>query len=151
MHLAALAGVLAMLLFGCLKARSVANALKTDVILLVVASLALGKALVDTGGTAALAQSFVAIVAGWPPLAIVGALLSLVAVLTNFVSNNAAAIGTPIAIEGGAPARRASRSFRAGHPDGPDADLSARLAIRPACALTVNNSTIVRLLLGKRA
>ncbi len=100
MYLAALAGVLAMFATRCLKPEAIGRALKADVIMLVAASLALGKALLDTGAASALAQAFAALVAGWPPLAALGAMMLFVAVLTNFVSNNAAAaIGTPIAVE----------------------------------------------------
>jgi di/tricarboxylate transporter len=109
MYLAALAGVLAMFATRCLKPEAIGRALKADVIMLVAASLALGKALLDTGAASALAHAFSDLVAGWPPLAVLGAMMLFVAVITNFVSNNAAAaIGTPIAVEAarslGAPA-----------------------------------------------
>ena len=100
MYLAALAGVLVMFATRCLKPDAIGRALKADVILLVAASLALGKALLDTGAASALAQAFTALVAGWPPIAVLGSMMMFVALLTNFVSNNAAAaIGTPIAVE----------------------------------------------------
>jgi len=64
-----------------------------------VASLAMGAALLKTGGAEYLAQIFVAIAAGAPPSVILSGLILLMALLTNIVSNNAAAvIGTPIAI-----------------------------------------------------
>jgi len=59
----------------------------------------LGAALLKTGGAEYLAQVFVAIAAGAPPSVILSGLILLMALLTNIVSNNAAAvIGTPIAI-----------------------------------------------------
>ena len=52
-----------------------------------------------TGGADWLAQVFLAITFGAPPWLVLSALMLLMAVLTNIVSNNAAAlIGTPIAI-----------------------------------------------------
>ena len=53
----------------------------------------------STGGTDYIAQLFIAATTGLPPQAILGSLMLMVALLTNFVSNNAAAaIGTPIAM-----------------------------------------------------
>jgi di/tricarboxylate transporter len=75
-------GVGAMIAFGCLSWRDVGRSLPIAVIMLIVASLAMGKALVATG----------------TPM-ILSAFILIMAVLTNLVSNNAAAvIGTPIAI-----------------------------------------------------
>ncbi len=92
-------GVLVMILTGCLNWRDATRALSTPVIMIVVASLALGTALLRTGGAEYLAQVFVALVAGLPPAGVLSGLMLLMALLTNIVSNNAAAvIGTPIAI-----------------------------------------------------
>jgi len=64
-----------------------------------VASLARGKALVATGATDFITSVFLAATAGASPTIIISALMALLAVLTNVISNNAAAvIGTPIAI-----------------------------------------------------
>ncbi len=96
---AALAGMLAMLALRCLTWEQAAAALSTQVIMIVAASLALGLALERTGGAQYLAQLYVALAAGFPPLAVLSGLMLLMAVLTNIVSNNAAAvIGTPIAV-----------------------------------------------------
>lgn len=98
--LAALVGVLVLMATRALAWREVGGALSVNVVLIVAASLALGDALTVTGATGFLAQAFVSGVAGWPPLAVLAALMGLVGLLTNFVSNNAAAaIGTPLAIE----------------------------------------------------
>ncbi|WP_435686443.1 SLC13 family permease, partial [Sedimenticola selenatireducens] len=68
-------------------------------ILIVVASLALGMALSKTGGAHYLAQLFVSVSAGSSPTVMLSGLMLVMAVLTNIVSNNAAAvIGTPIAV-----------------------------------------------------
>lgn len=92
-------GSLVMLVTGCLGWRDVQRALSVQVILIVVASLALGAALIETGATTYVAQVFLRITAGAPSTVILSGLMLLMAVLTNVVSNNAAAvIGTPIAI-----------------------------------------------------
>lgn len=97
--ISAVCGVLLMLLTRCLTWRHASMALSTQVILIVVASLALGSALLKTGGADYLAQVFVAITSGASPAVILSGLMLLMAILTNIVSNNAAAvIGTPIAI-----------------------------------------------------
>ncbi|MDX1571709.1 MAG: SLC13 family permease [Xanthomonadales bacterium] len=99
-EVSAVAGVMALLLTGCLSWRDATNALSAQVILIVVASLALGAALSRTGGADFLAQAFLAATFGTPPSVAIAALILLMAALTNVVSNNAAAvIGTPIAIQ----------------------------------------------------
>ncbi|MCV6605797.1 MAG: SLC13 family permease, partial [Porticoccaceae bacterium] len=83
----------------CLTWRDVQRALSVQVVLIVVASLALGNALISTGATAWLASGFVKIAAYLPIHGLFAGLVLLMAILTNVVSNNAAAvIGTPIAI-----------------------------------------------------
>ena len=97
--ISALAGALLMLLTNCLKWQDVRRALSSQVILIVVASLALGSALVQTGATDYIAHQFVVLTQGMSGRLIFSALMLLMAVLTNVVSNNAAAvIGTPIAV-----------------------------------------------------
>jgi di/tricarboxylate transporter len=97
--ISAVCGVLLMILTRCLSWRDAAQALSTPVILIVVASLALGSALLETGSADYLAQLFVSLSAGSSPTVMLSGLMLLMALLTNIVSNNAAAvIGTPIAI-----------------------------------------------------
>jgi di/tricarboxylate transporter len=97
--ISAVLGVLAMILTRCLSWQDAAQALSTPVILIVVASLALGSALLKTGGADYLAQLFVSLAGDLSPAALLSSLMLLMAVHTNIVSNNAAAvIGTPIAI-----------------------------------------------------
>jgi len=97
--ISAVAGALLMLLLGCLAWRDVGNALSTAVIMIVVVSLALGLALTRTGATDYLAQLYLVFTDGMSPRMILSGLILLMAVLTNIVSNNAAAvIGTPVAI-----------------------------------------------------
>jgi di/tricarboxylate transporter len=96
---AAVAGLGAMLATGCLNWRDAASALSVPVIMIIVTSLALGRALMDTGMAAYLAGNFVLLTEALPPPMILSCFLLLMAVMTNVVSNNAAAvIGTPIAI-----------------------------------------------------
>ena len=95
----AVTGVALMLLTRCLDWRNIAGALSTPVILIIVASLGLGTALMRTGGAEFVAHLFVIATSALPTPFILSGLMLLMAVLTNVVSNNAAAvIGTPIAI-----------------------------------------------------
>ena len=97
--ISAVAGALLMLLFGGLAWRDISDALSTSVIMIVVVSLALGMAMTRTGATAWLADLYLALTAGLAPNLILSGLILLMALLTNIVSNNAAAvIGTPVAI-----------------------------------------------------
>ncbi len=97
--ISALVGVLAMLATNCLSWRDAVRALNTQVVMIVVASLALGSALLDTGAADYLAQVFVVYTQGVSPGGLLSGLMLLMALMTNIVSNNAAAlIGTPIAI-----------------------------------------------------
>jgi len=97
--IAALCGVALMLATGCLDWEDAAAALSTRVILIVVVSLAMGLALMRTGGAEYLATLYVVASAGMPSAVVLGGLMLVMAVLTNVVSNNAAAvIGTPIAV-----------------------------------------------------
>ena len=98
-HISALLGAFVMIITGCLSWRDATQALSAQVILIIVASLALGAALMRTGGADYLAQVFLFSTMGMSPVWVLSLLMLLMAVLTNIVSNNAAAvIGTPIAI-----------------------------------------------------
>lgn len=97
--ISAVCGVLVMILTRCLSWHDAAQALSTQVIMIVVASLALGIALLNTGGADYLAQVYLSVSAGASPTVLLSGLMLIMAILTNIVSNNAAAvIGTPIAI-----------------------------------------------------
>jgi di/tricarboxylate transporter len=92
-------GALLMILTGCLGWRDATSALNAQVILIVAASLAIGAALLKTGGADYLAQLFVILAGDTSPIFVISGLMLLMAILTNIVSNNAAAvIGTPIAV-----------------------------------------------------
>ena len=99
MVLASAVGVAAMVLTGCLSWREATDALSSKVILIVVASLALGEALTETGSIAAAGEGLALLGGYLPAAAMIAALMAVMAILTNFVSNNAAAIiGTPVAV-----------------------------------------------------
>ncbi|MDH5256009.1 MAG: SLC13 family permease, partial [Gammaproteobacteria bacterium] len=98
-HVAAFVGVIAMLAKGCVKLYGLGRALSLEVILLVASSIALGQSLVDTGAAGWIAQGVAAIVQFAPPAVQLAIFMSFGALLTNFVSNSAAAaVGTPIAV-----------------------------------------------------
>ena len=95
----AIVGLGLMIVTGCLSWRDATTALSIPVVMIIVTSLALGKALVGTGMAIYVAESFVGSVSALPTPMILSAFLLLMTILTNVVSNNAAAaIGTPIAI-----------------------------------------------------
>jgi di/tricarboxylate transporter len=97
--LGALAGALAMVLSGCLNIRQAARAFDRRIYLLIGSSLAAAAALEATGGARYLAMSAVEATAGQPTAVILSVVFLLVALLTNIISNNAAAVlFTPIAI-----------------------------------------------------
>lgn len=88
-----------MLMTRCIAWRDINKALNAQVILIIVVSLALGRALIDTGGADYLAFQFIQLTDGMSTVAILSALLFLMSVLTNIVSNTAAAVvGTPVAV-----------------------------------------------------
>jgi di/tricarboxylate transporter len=98
-HVSAMLGVVAMLCKGCVKFEGIGRALSLEVVLLVASSIALGLSLVGSGAADWLASGAVAGVEGWPPALQIASIMTLSALLTNFVSNSAAAaIGTPIAV-----------------------------------------------------
>jgi len=88
-----------MIATGCMGWRDAASALSVPVVMIIVTALALGRALMGTGMADAIAMNFVGVASALPAPAILSAFLLLMIVMTNIVSNNAAAaIGTPIAI-----------------------------------------------------
>ncbi len=92
-------GCLVLIVTGCLRWKDATTALSAQVIFIIVASLALGVALIQTGGADYLASLFVTSTAGFSPGVVLAILIFSMAVMTNVVSNNAAAvIGTPIAV-----------------------------------------------------
>jgi di/tricarboxylate transporter len=95
----ALIGVGLMLALGCLNWRDASDALSAQVIMMIVTSLALGRALIGTGMVDYLAMVFVDLASELPVPMILSAFILIMTVLTNVIANNAAAvIGTPIGI-----------------------------------------------------
>jgi di/tricarboxylate transporter len=98
-EISAVLGFMVLIVTRCLNWKDAMSALSTQVILIIVSSLAMGAALLKTGGADYLAMLFVYITFGAPPSIVLGGLMLMMGILTNIVSNNAAAvIGTPIAI-----------------------------------------------------
>jgi di/tricarboxylate transporter len=99
MVLAAALGVAVMMLSGCLRWQEATDALASNVIMIVVASLALGVALTETGIMQAAGDGLAWLGAWVDPVVMIAAIMLMMAIVTNFVSNNAAAIiGTPVAV-----------------------------------------------------
>ena len=95
----AMVGLGLMIATGCLTWRDAASSLSIPVVMIIVTALALGKALVGTGMADYIALTFVSAASALPPPMILSAFLLLMTIMTNIVSNNAAAaIGTPIGI-----------------------------------------------------
>jgi di/tricarboxylate transporter len=95
----ALIGLALMIVTGCLNWRDATNALSVPVIMTIVTALALGKALMGTGMAQYIAYLFVGAASALPTPMILSAFLLLMTLMTNVVSNNAAAaIGMPIAV-----------------------------------------------------
>lgn len=94
-----LAGAMIMLGARCLRLGSAIRAVSSSVYFVVVASLALGQALTITGASEYLTDVFLFFTRDSAPVVVLSALMLLMAILTNVVSNNAAAvIGTPIGV-----------------------------------------------------
>jgi di/tricarboxylate transporter len=95
----ALAGALALLAADCVNLRQAARALDGAVYLTIAAAIALGTALEATGGATMVASAIAHVAGEQAPAVALSALFLVVAVLTNLLSNNAAAVlFTPIAV-----------------------------------------------------
>lgn len=98
--ISAVVGVLLMLMTGCLTWDDLTQAVRADVILIIVASLALSLALTVTGGASYLAQVLHAVGHGLQPALMIGLLILLTGLIANSASHVVAAvIGTPVAID----------------------------------------------------
>jgi di/tricarboxylate transporter len=96
---AALTGVALMLATRCLTWNDVRGALDRRIILVIVASLALGLSLMATGAAEYIAELYVAATDGLPVAVILSGMILIMALLTEVATNNAIAVlGTPIAI-----------------------------------------------------
>lgn len=96
--ISALAGAILMFATGCVRFDRVGRALSAKVIVLVAASIALGKIILVSGAAEWLGQGLASGLQYLPPAAVLATIMLFVTVLTNFASNTtAAAVGTPIA------------------------------------------------------
>jgi di/tricarboxylate transporter len=96
---AAVTGAATMLLAGCLNVRQATRAVDGAVVMIIAATLALGAELETTGAAAYVAHQMIAGLAQFGPAIILSALFAVIALFTNLLSNNAAAVlFTPIAI-----------------------------------------------------
>ena len=96
---AAIIGAVAMLLTGCLTLPEALRAFDGRIYLMVGASIALATALEATGGARMIAEGAVAAFAGQSPAVVLSVLFAVIALTTNVLSNNAAAVlFAPIAI-----------------------------------------------------
>ncbi|WP_338068059.1 SLC13 family permease [Croceicoccus ponticola] len=94
----ALAGAILMFVTGCVKFNRVGRALSANVIVLVAASIAIGRVILESGAAAWLGGVMSAGLQHLPPAMILACVMLFVTLLTNFASNAAAAtVGTPIA------------------------------------------------------
>jgi di/tricarboxylate transporter len=93
-----LIGVLLCIATRTLHWRQLRAAIDTNIVVMIVAALALGEALTVTGATAWLANLFILATGGLPPAVVVAVLMLSAALLTEVVTNNAVAVLlTPLA------------------------------------------------------
>lgn len=96
---AALAGAFAMIASGCLNIRQAARSIDRKIIMLVGSSIAMAAALDRTGGAHLIAETAVGALGTDSPGKFMAGMFLVVAILTNFLSNNATAVlFTPVAI-----------------------------------------------------
>nr|WP_272212579.1 SLC13 family permease [Marinicella sp. W31]MDC2878493.1 SLC13 family permease [Marinicella sp. W31] len=94
------AGALLMIVFGCLTLQQAARAFDRQIFLLVGASIAMATALEATGGARLIAETIIGLGGGSSVPVILALLFVAVALLTNVLSNNAAAaLFIPIALD----------------------------------------------------
>jgi di/tricarboxylate transporter len=96
--ISSLGGAIAMLVTGCVRFDRIGRALSAKVIVLVAASIAIGRVVLESGAAEWISQ-FIALGLQFLPAAgVLAAVMLFVTILTNFASNTtAAAVGTPIA------------------------------------------------------
>lgn len=95
--ISALGGAVLMFITGCVKFERVGRALSAQVIVLVAASIALGKLVLVTGAADWLGGILASGLQFLPAAGVLAAVMLFVTLLTNFASNaTAAAVGTPI-------------------------------------------------------
>lgn len=108
-HVIAWTGAIILVLSGAMSEKEAMNSLDMQTIFLIVGTLSIGTALEKTGAGAVIAQTILSVV-GSNPRAVLGAVLIVTTLITNFMSNTASAallapIGISIAAEIGADPR----------------------------------------------
>ena len=95
----ALAAVFLMMITGCLPLREAYGALQSNVLMLIVGTIALGAAMEKTGASRFYADLFLAVMDGWSPTMVLAGIILLTSISTQLLSNNATAVLLlPIAI-----------------------------------------------------
>ena len=95
----ALIAATTVILFGCLDVDDAYKAIHWPILMLIFGMLAIGIAMEKTGAAHLLVETLVGTVGGLGPIAVLSIVYLITSVLTEFISNNAAAILlTPIAI-----------------------------------------------------
>lgn len=96
--IAALGGAILMFVTRCVMFDRVGRALSGKVIVLVAASIAIGRVVLESGAATWLGQALALGLQYLPPAGVLAAIMLFVTILTNFASNaTAATVGTPIA------------------------------------------------------
>lgn len=96
--ISALGGAVLMLLTGCVRFDRVGQALSAKVVVLIAASIAIGRIILESGAAAWLGELLAGGLQSVPAAGVLAAIMLFVTLLTNFASNaTAAAVGTPIA------------------------------------------------------
>ncbi|WP_265587387.1 SLC13 family permease [Sphingomicrobium arenosum] len=96
--ISALAGAVAMFVTGCVHFDKVGRALSAKVIVLVAASIAIGRLIFESGAAQWMGEILGYAMSGLAPPFVLALIMLFVTLLTNFASNaTAAAVGTPIA------------------------------------------------------
>jgi di/tricarboxylate transporter len=96
--ISALAGAILMFVTGCVKFDRVGRALSAKVIVLIAASIAIGRIVLESGAAQWLGELIALGLQFLPAAGVLAAVMLFVTILTNFASNaTAAAVGTPIA------------------------------------------------------
>ena len=96
---AALCGAGLMIAAGILSVRRAVRAIDADLVFVIVAALALGAALQDTGGARVLADILLAVIGDAGPAVVLSVFFAVIALLSNAISSKATAVlFTPISV-----------------------------------------------------
>ncbi len=98
----AVLGALVLVLAHCVPIKEAYKSLDASVLVLIASTIALGHAMSNTGTAQLYADTVLSFVEGYGPVAVLAALFFLTSLLTNFISNGAAAaLMTPVSIAAG--------------------------------------------------